>query len=63
MKNHLARNKPTLYESDNTFGTQYEGYKTWYAVFCDHFKGIWEVASKQEGPLTNILLDPIINRK
>ena len=44
MKKNLARNKPTLFESDTTFGTQSEGYKTWCAVFYDHFVGKWEVA-------------------
>ena len=44
MKRKLARNKPTLFESDTTFGTQSQGYKLWCPVYFDHFTGKWEVA-------------------
>ena len=44
MKKKLIRNKPQLFESDTTFGTQVEGYKLWCPIYHDKFTDKWEVS-------------------
>ena len=41
----VVKNRPDLFESDTTFGTQIEGYKIWCPVYYDQFVGKWEVAA------------------
>ena len=45
QKKHLLKCKPTLFQSDTTFGTQSEKFKMYVLVYLSQYTGMWEVSA------------------
>ena len=45
QKKHLLKCKPTLFQSDTTFGTQSKKFKMYVLVYLSQYTGMWEVSA------------------